>query len=61
MSKLAEITARDHFSAAVVLGSGLSPVAEALVAEGSAGFGEVSGLLPATVEGHDGRVHWGEV
>ena len=61
MSNLAALTGRDSFGAAVVLGSGLSPVAEALAPEGSVAFEEVDGLLPATVEGHEGRVHWAEV
>lgn len=61
MSSLAAITGRDRFRAAVVLGSGLGPVASALATEGSAPFEAVGGLLPATVEGHEGSVHWGSV
>ena len=61
MSSIARVTARDGFRAAVVLGSGLGPIAERLAPDGSAPFEEIEGLLPTAVEGHEGRLHWGEV
>lgn len=61
MSNLAALTGSDRFSAAVVLGSGLSAMAENLAPDGSVAFEEVDGLAPATITGHEGRVHWGVV
>ena len=59
MSSIAEVTGRDGFRAAVVLGSGLSSVAEALVDEGPVPYETVDGLLPTGIEGHEGGLHWG--
>jgi purine-nucleoside phosphorylase len=61
MSSVADLTGRNDWRVAVVLGSGISEVAHSLVHEGSAPFSDVDGLPEPTVEGHEGRLHWGTV
>ncbi|MDQ3954693.1 MAG: purine-nucleoside phosphorylase [Actinomycetota bacterium] len=61
MSSVVDITGRSDWRVAVVLGSGISEVAGSLVREGSAAFSDVDGLPEPTVEGHEGRLHWGHV
>jgi purine-nucleoside phosphorylase len=56
-----EITGRPSWKVAVVLGSGLGEVAESLVSEGSADFSDISALPQTAVEGHPGRLHYGDV
>jgi purine-nucleoside phosphorylase len=56
-----EITGRPEWKVAVVLGSGLGAVASSLVSEGSVPFSEIGGLPQTAVEGHPGRLHYGEV
>jgi purine-nucleoside phosphorylase len=58
---IAELTGRDDWKVGVVLGSGLGDVAESLVDEGSIDFSEIGDIPQAAVEGHRGRLHYGEV
>ena len=59
MSSIADLSGRNDWRVAVVLGSGIGEVAHSLVQEGSAPFSDVDGLPEPTVEGHEGRLHWG--
>lgn len=61
MSSIAEITGRPEWRVAVVLGSGLGDVASSLVSDGSAPFSDIGGLPQTAVEGHPGRLHYGEI
>jgi purine-nucleoside phosphorylase len=57
---LADACAADRPVAAVVLGSGLGPVARNLVRRISVSFGDVPGLPVPTVHGHGGRLTLGD-
>ena len=61
MRSLAAITGSSQHEVAIVLGSGLSSVAENLVGGEAVPYGEVEGLVPPAVEGHAGALYWGRV
>ena len=54
-------TGRKDFKAAVVLGSGLSPLATSLVGGHGIPYGESKGCRQSTVEGHDGSLFFGDM
>jgi purine-nucleoside phosphorylase len=61
MSTIPELTRRADWPVAVVVGSGLGKVASSLLGEQSVAFSEISGLPQTAVEGHPGRLHYGDV
>ena len=61
MTSFEAVAGDRRFDAAIVLGSGLSDLAERLAGEGPLSFAELDGLAPAQVPGHEGAVYWGEV
>lgn len=61
MTVLASVTGRDHFRAAVILGSGLSSVAQKLVDQGPTPYRDIKGLPPTDIEGHEGALYWGDI
>jgi purine-nucleoside phosphorylase len=61
MPELADLTGRSDWKVAVVLGSGLGDVAGSLVDGGSVAFANIGALPETAVEGHPGRLHFGEV
>ncbi|MDQ4143694.1 MAG: purine-nucleoside phosphorylase [Actinomycetota bacterium] len=61
MISLAEVTGGRRFRVAIVLGSGLSDLARRIADEGPVAFGDLEGLVPAGVPGHEGAVYWGDV
>lgn len=61
MTSFDAATGGRRFRAAIVLGSGLSDLATELASEGRASFGDVDGLAPAQVAGHEGAIYWGDV
>lgn len=54
-------TGRSNFKAAVVLGSGLSPLGASLVGGSGIPYRDIEGMPTSTVEGHEGRLFAGEI
>jgi len=46
---------------AIVLGSGLGPLANEIEAGGSINYSDIPGFPATTVEGHEGRLVWGKI
>ncbi|MDQ4094891.1 MAG: purine-nucleoside phosphorylase, partial [Actinomycetota bacterium] len=61
MTSLEAVTGGRRFRVAIVLGSGLSDLARSLAPEGGLSFGDVEGLAPARVTGHEGAIYWGNI
>ena len=59
MNSVTDITGVSKFSAAVILGSGLGSIAPSLAGDDFISYEEVPSLVPSTVEGHEGRLFWG--
>ena len=61
MNEIPDLTGRNDWKVAVVLGSGLGDVAASLVSDGVLDFNEIGAIPKTAVEGHPGRLRYGDI